>query len=275
MLKVGHIDAFMRTDQGRIRDHNEDFVASHEPAGPGEERQNGWLYIVADGVGGAQAGEVASRFAAERTLYHFLANLQMADWGQRLATAMKHANTDLRQLVLEDMVGNRMATTMVATVIHDDVATFANVGDSRGYHLRNGLLVQITKDHSLVARLVEEGAISEAEAANHPRKNVILHSLGSEDTPQIDIFNVDLAPGEQLILCSDGLTRHVADGEIAAIVKEYEPAQATFAPVFGARETKGDEIAGKRNRRALLLYTLFLCFVQIALIFLIWLSVSG
>ena len=164
---------------------------------------------------------------------------------------------------------------MVATVIHDDVATFANVGDSRGYHLRNGLLVQITKDHSLVARLVEEGAISEAEAANHPRKNVILHSLGSEDTPQIDIFNVDLAPGEQLILCSDGLTRHVADGEIAAIVKEYEPAQATFAPVFGARETKGDEIAGKRNRRALLLYTLFLCFVQIALIFLIWLSVSG
>lgn len=308
MLSVGHIVASMRTDQGRIRDHNEDFIASHEPAGLGEERQNGWLYIVADGVGGAQAGEIASQFATERTVHHFLANKQITDWGQRLVTAMTEANAELRQIIMDEMVGTRMATTMVATVIHDDVATFANVGDSRGYHWREGSLIQITKDHSLVARLVEEGAITEEEAVNHPRRNVILHSLGSENLPQIDTFDVALIPGEQLILCSDGLIRHVANEEIAEIVEQFTPDQATERLIQLANERGGEDnisvavlrigeqaaqveapptlipgevtsslaqLSIKSERRTLLIYTAILCLVQIILIFLIWLSVSS
>jgi hypothetical protein len=131
MFGDGHVDFSMRTDQGRVRDHNEDFVAFHLPSGPEEESQNGQLYIVADGVGGSDAGEVASRYATERTIHHFLANSAMDDWGERLRQAMLTANTELRKLSGSQYQGLRMATTMVATVLHDDQATLANVGDSR------------------------------------------------------------------------------------------------------------------------------------------------
>jgi serine/threonine protein phosphatase PrpC len=303
MFGDGHVDFSMRTDQGRVRDHNEDFVAFHLPSGPEEESQNGQLYILADGVGGSDAGEVASRFATERTIHHFLAHRATADWGQRLRESMLAANTELRQLVSSQYQGLRMATTMVAVVLHDDQATLANVGDSRGYHWREGNFRQITKDQSLVARLLEEGAITEQEAANHPRKNVILHSLGSENAPQIDLYNVPLFPGEMLVLCSDGLTRHVSDAEIAGAVGAMPVAQATEELIELANSRGGEDnisvavlsigeqpaaslpgsisaprkVSGvkappdsEQARRAMWIYTAILCAVQVLLIVLIW-----
>ncbi len=204
----------MRTDVGQIRDHNEDYVISKEPANEQEFAQNGWLYIVADGVGGADAGEVASQFASQQTVNHYLQGDSQENWGQRLVDAMQAANTDLRRMVAERNDNSRMATTMVATVINEHKAYIANVGDSRGYLWRNGTLEQITKDQSLVAKLLEEGAITEDEAKNHPRRNVILYSLGSERTPKIDLFERFLEPGDKILLCSDGLTRHVPDAEL-------------------------------------------------------------
>ncbi|MFN2222189.1 MAG: Stp1/IreP family PP2C-type Ser/Thr phosphatase [Chloroflexota bacterium] len=293
----------MRTDQGRVRDHNEDFVAFHLPSGPEEESQNGQLYIVADGVGGSDAGEVASRYATERTIHHFLANSAMDDWGERLRQAMLTANTELRKLSGSQYQGLRMATTMVATVLHDDQATLANVGDSRAYHWRTGVIRQITKDQSLVARLLEEGAITEQEAANHPRKNVILHSLGSESAPEIDLYEVDLLPGEMLVLCSDGLTRHVSDAEIANAVGAMPTAEATETLIQLANSRGGEDnisvavlsigeqpaaslpdsisaprmVSGVKTlpdgahaRRAMWIYTAILCAVQVLLIVLIW-----
>ncbi len=303
MFGDGHVNFSMRTDQGRVRDHNEDFVASHLPADPEEESQNGRLYIVADGVGGSDAGEVASRFATERTIHHYLASAGSDDWGERLRQSMLAANHELRQLVGNQYQGLRMATTMVAAVLHDDQATLANVGDSRGYHWRNGAIRQITKDQSLVARLLEEGAITEQEAANHPRKNVILHSLGSESAPQIDLYEVPLQPGEALIMCSDGLTRHVSDDEIASAVGALPVAEATenliqLANSRGGEDnisvailSIGEQIAASvpgsiraprvvsgaealpdsaRARRAMWIYTAILCAVQVLLIVLIW-----
>src|SRR5687768_9330324 len=132
MTNPAPIEAVLLTDVGRVRDHNEDFFCSREPAGAEDEARNGWLYIVADGVGGAEAGEVASSFACERTTHHFLAGSAEPEWGVRLKEAMQAANADLRQLV-SDRESN-MATTMVAAVIYEGVATIANVGDSRGYH---------------------------------------------------------------------------------------------------------------------------------------------
>jgi len=305
MFSIGQINASMLTDRGRVRDHNEDFIACQEPTTPEESTKNGWLYILADGVGGTDAGEVASRFATERTLYHFMASEEQADWGERLSQAMQTANAELRQMIAGQSSDSRMATTMVATVLHDDGATMANVGDSRGYHWKQGHLKQVTKDQSLVARLVEEGAITEEEALNHPRKNVILHSLGAENSPQIDLYQVSLAPGEQVVLCSDGLTRHVMDDEIAAIVGEKEPAdaaeqlirlandrggednisvavlriggqQAKFnshsAPVVIGQEAQNGNI---RHSRALWFYTAVLAIVQVVLIFLIWNIING
>jgi len=308
MLGTGHIDASMRTDQGRVRDHNEDYIASCEPTDASDASKNGWLYILADGVGGADAGEVASEFAVERTLYHYLADDSTADYGQRLQNAMRDANDDLRKMVAEEWEGKRMATTMVAVVIHEMIASIANVGDSRGYHWRQGELSQITKDQSLVARLVEEGAISEEEALNHPRKNVILHSIGPESALQIDYYEVELAPGEILFLCSDGLTRHVTDAEIASIIESEPPAEATKMLIELANERGGEDNisaavlllgeqpgessdnrsadpvmvpgvaltkSSSRARRVLWIYIAILLIIQIIIIILIWNLLTG
>jgi PPM family protein phosphatase len=221
---------------------------------------------------------------------------------------MQTANLELRQMVADSDGNGRMATTMVAAVRHDEnQATLANVGDSRGYLLRDGRLRQITKDQSLVARLVEEGAITAEEALHHPRKNVILHSLGSENAPPIDQFRLLLQAGDILVLCSDGLTRHVSDEEIAAMALADPPETATEKLIRLANERGGEDnisvallrLAGaaepdhaalktppaplpqatlptKQKRRAssrlLWLYTIFLCLVQTVAIVLIWLA---
>jgi serine/threonine protein phosphatase PrpC len=209
------VNAAMRTDVGQIRDHNEDYVICKEPANESEIAQNGWLYIVADGVGGADAGEVASQFASQQTVNNYLQNHTEENWGQRLVDAMQAANTDLRRMVAERNDNSRMATTMVAVVFDKHKVFIANVGDSRAYLWRNSTLEQITKDQSLVAKLLEEGAITEEEAENHPRRNVILYSLGSERSPKIDLFERFLEPDDKILLCSDGLTRHVSNSELS------------------------------------------------------------
>jgi serine/threonine protein phosphatase PrpC len=302
------IKASLSTDRGCLRDHNEDFVASHEPDEGAGEIRDGRLYIVADGVGGSDFGEIASQYATEQTVYHYLDTYEMADWRQRLVQAMEAANGDLRLLIAERGSGNRMATTMVSAVVHGEWGTIANVGDSRGYHWRNGYLEQITNDHSLVARLVEEGAITPEEAENHPRKNVILHSLGSENRPRIDVFDVKLAYDDRLILCSDGLTRHVSDSEIAEIAGGDDPAVSTESLVELAKERGGEdnisvgiilyqrELADSDHdfgadirfgperssvsvpgvgRRGLWIYTAILCVVQTLLIIWAWIIVNN
>jgi serine/threonine protein phosphatase PrpC len=235
------IEASILTDQGQVRDHNEDFVDWRVPADALDSEARGWLIIVADGVGGSDAGEVASRFATERTLYHYLNDVDSKESGERLVDAIQKANNDLRQLKAEQEHGSRMATTMVALVIKGNQASMANVGDSRGYHWRDGTLRQITKDHSLVARLVEEGVITEEEAEDHPRKNVILHSLGSENPAQVDLFELAMEDTEQIVLCSDGLTRHVKDNEIARVIGECDPAEATKKLIEMANKRGGED----------------------------------
>lgn len=297
MNELRLIEAALNTDQGQVRDHNEDFILCLEPTTSEEEQQHGWVYIVADGVGGADAGEIASQFASERTLSHYLTNQQEENWGKRLQRAMKVANTDLRQYVAEREGSSRMATTMVATTLQDNVAYIANVGDSRAYLWHKGIFEQITKDHSLVAKLVEEGAITAEEAENHPRKNVILYSLGSERDPQIDLFNVTMTKGDVLLLCSDGLTRHVADHELATIISQKTPdvAASTLIDLANKRggednisaavirynqaepnqtqneETKVTKKSKKRRRKSLWVLTLLLSLVQALLIISAWL----
>ncbi len=241
MTELGRIKACLRTDTGQVRGHNEDFIFSLEPQTPEEAEKNGWLYIVADGVGGADAGEVASQYATERMVLHYQNNVNAADWGERIIDAMQAANTDLRQLVADRGDNTRMATTMVAAAIRDSHAYIGNVGDSRAYHWRNGRLRQITKDQSLVAKLVEEGAITQAEADVHPRRNVILYSLGSENTPKIELFELDLEEGDLLLLCSDGLTRHLTDEEINAIISRAAPEFATEQMILLANERGGED----------------------------------
>lgn len=241
MEATAPLTAAWRTDPGLVRGHNEDFVTVYEPQTPDDRLLHGSLYIVADGVGGADAGEIASRYAGERAQFHYLQSGNNDGWGHRLIEAMQAANTDLRKLAAERDDSRRMATTMVAVVVHEGRAYIGNVGDSRAYLLRGGSLVQVTRDQSLVARLVEEGALTPAEAAIYPYKNVILYSIGSESRPPIDLFEIDLAPGDLLLLCSDGLTRHVDDNEIAAILLAAPPDDAADALVQLACERGGED----------------------------------
>lgn len=298
------ISAVMQTDRGRVRDHNEDYVIRREPNSEEEEKALCWLYIVADGVGGADAGEVASEYASQQTIAHYTANFDDPHLGNRLVNAMQTANTDLRQLVAERNENKRMATTMVATAISDQIAYIANVGDSRGYHWRSNTLRQVTKDQSLVAKLVEEGAITEAEAANHPHRNVILYSIGSEKTPQIDLFEVNLDPGDKILMCSDGLIRHVADQEISEILGSEDKDMAADHLIQLANERGGQDnisaaiidfgelladttiehsarrvampvlstngITAAPSRKFLIPYTIFLSIIEVILIVMVW-----
>lgn len=299
------VDASLRTDQGRVRSNNQDFVAWREPSDSEDEKKHGWLYILADGAGGMDAGEVASRYATERTLHHYMEHEEL-DWGLRLQTAMQAANVDLREMSARHEGNNRMATTMVAVVIVDERAHIANVGDSRAYFWREGVLSQVTKDQSLVAQLVDEGAITAEEAAVHPRRNVILFSLGSERTPKIDLFELPLEPNDRLLLCSDGLTRHVSDDEIETIVGQqtaeeaaetlislanerggqdnisvgvlhFQPSRPSPRVVPANRQAKREPAAEKLsrgNRLLLTAYTIFLALVQTVLMVLIWLQLQ-
>ncbi len=234
------ITASLRTDVGRVREHNEDFVGSWEPQSAAEAEANGWLYIVADGVGGAEAGEIASQHATEQVI-RFYIEKETGSTAERLESAVRAANRDLRQLADQRGAVRAMATTMVAAVIEGTAVTLANVGDSRGYHIDNDTITQITKDQSLVAKLVEEGTITEAEAAVHPQRNVILSSLGPSRDPRVDLFSLTLAPGQLLLLCSDGLTRHVADDEIAAIANANAPDDATTKLIALANDRGGGD----------------------------------
>ncbi len=293
----------MKTDRGRVRDHNEDFVQSHEPQTQEEEKAFGWIYIVADGVGGADAGEFASEYATTRTLAHYEEDTEQTHFGHRLVKSMQSANTDLRTHVAERNDGKRMATTMVAAVVTNGRAYIANVGDSRGYHWRDKTIRQITKDQSLVAKLLEEGAITEEEAISHPHRNVILFSIGSEKTPKIDLFEITLALGDKIFLCSDGLTRHVDDDEISDVLEgqnlEHAASQLIqmandrggqdnisvaiidYGSQTGLTEEQGSRVAMPReddssspsslNRAFLLPFTAFLSVVEAILIVLVWL----
>lgn len=298
METKGQVNAHLGTTTGLVREHNEDFVDLREPADQEDENLNGWIYLVADGVGGADAGEVASRYASEQMIAHFVSSPDETDWGRRLVDAMQTANVKLRKMVADRNDNSRMATTMVAAVIHENKVFIGNVGDSRGYHWRRGQFQQVTKDQSLVAKLVEEGAISEAEAQLHPRRNVILYSLGSENQPKIDLFELTLEPKDILLLCSDGLTRHVADEEISKILSETSPKSATKKLIDLANNRGGEDNISviviqyetspigdtavaqpqtaalappQTNQRFLWVYTGFLAVVLIFLIFITWL----
>ena len=205
------------TDLGRVRTTNQDTLHTCEPDDPAVLERFGRLFIVADGaggVGGKLAGKIASRYSATKVteLYYHASETET---GERLRNAMLAANDAIRNHVARPGRAKRMATTMVAAVVRGAQVIIANVGDSRAYLVRQGTIQQITQDHSLVAGLVADGVITPEEAAVHPQRNVILHSLGSAPMePRIDLFAHRMQAGDILLLCSDGLTRYADEKQL-------------------------------------------------------------
>lgn len=211
------ITSYCLTDIGRQREQNEDCVKIVEPADTNVMAKLGCLYIVADGMGGHEAGELASQMAVDVISQHYYSISPSSSLEENLRRAVSHANERIHRESADSISG--IGTTVTLAVVKNDKAYVANVGDSRTYLFRDGYLTQITVDHSWVAEQVAHGIITPEQAETHTHKNIITRSLGIYPSVQVDIFATDLLPGDKLLLCSDGLTGPVKDIEIAQILE--------------------------------------------------------
>jgi serine/threonine protein phosphatase PrpC len=228
------------SDTGRKRRQNEDYVASYEPTQLSELEAVGRVYVLADGVGGSAAGEIASQYAVKRVISSYVQE-RGSSLATRLVRAIETANAEIFVQNSRRHDQREMATTVVAAVIRGDELTVANVGDSRAYLIAGETIRQITQDHSLVAEMIREGAITSAQAETHPYRNVILRSVGSQSVVKVDVFSQRVIPSDHVVLCSDGLTRCVTAQEMARMVADCTPAQAARRLVDLANERGGDD----------------------------------
>ena len=216
------------SDAGTTREANEDHCAFVELA-PGS-----WLLAVADGVSGFGAGETASRMAVEGVLRAFREENERVAAGKRLYRAVQKANIDVHDLALVVPELRGMATTLTAALVDGGTLHAAHVGDSRLYRMRGGSLVQLTKDHTVVAERVRLGVLSRERARHHPDRSVLSRSLGRELIVSIDQLTTELADGDVILLCSDGLYNVLSDGEMEEIVGARDAGAACRALVDAA-----------------------------------------
>ena len=173
------------------------------------------IFVVADGVGGAEAGEVASKTAVEVLDEAFRHQLDGADIEDLMELAIQRANASIHQMAQEHAKFSMMATTVVALHLKGNTATIGHVGDSRLYRLTiDGDILRETEDHSVVEEEVRAGRMTAEQAANHPSKNVISRALGAEDTVEVDLKTFEVDEGTEFLLCTDGITRHISDFEL-------------------------------------------------------------
>ena len=203
MLRIE--DQAFRTDTGRQRSENEDSLFVRAP-----------IFVVADGMGGAQAGEVASKAAADC----FDRDLPEGPPEQFLRETIEAANRRIHELARADPSRAGMGTTITAAIVdaQAEEVGIGHVGDSRAYRLRRGKLERLTRDHSLVEEMRRKGQITEAQAEDHPQRSIITRALGPEPDVEVDLQTVPAAPGDAFLLCSDGLTTMVSEERIAAIL---------------------------------------------------------
>ncbi len=213
------------THKGMVRDQNEDSVY---PTSSGESEDR-VLVIVADGMGGHVAGEVASRIAVNAAAS---TDLEAAD---RVAAG----NRAIREEVARDPGLEGMGTTMTLLMVEDDLATLGHIGDSRAYLLRDGDLTQLTADHTVAAEYVAKGELSPAEASTHPQRHMLLRTLGLTRYVNVDEVEVELQPGDRILMCSDGLTEMVSDEKISETLAKGTPDEVVWELVEMANDAGG------------------------------------
>jgi protein phosphatase len=181
--------------------------------------QERFIFAVADGVGGAEAGEVASSTAIEVLDEAFRHQVDGADVEDLMELAIQRANASIHQMAQEHTKFSMMATTIVALHLKGNIATIGHVGDSRLYRLTpDGQLHRETEDHSIVEEEVRAGRMTPEQAANHPSKNVISRALGAEQAVEVDMKTMEVEDGTEFLLCTDGITRHVSDNELRQLM---------------------------------------------------------
>jgi serine/threonine protein phosphatase PrpC len=195
------------SDTGRKRRRNEDNYVVAPP-----------LFAVADGMGGAQAGEVASKLAASTLEGEADGSLRGVE---RVAALIREANRRVFERAASDPAASGMGTTMTVALVEGGLVSIGHVGDSRAYLLREGRMEQLTDDHSLVNELVKSGRLSPAEAEAHPQRSVITRAVGTDPDVQVDAFTVDAQEGDVFLICSDGLTDMVGDEDILDLLDRH------------------------------------------------------
>jgi protein phosphatase len=218
------------SDTGRKRRQNEDAYVCEPP-----------LFAIADGMGGAQAGEVASGLAAAA----FEEGAAAIHGEDGVATLVRAANARIFERAVHDPTVAGMGTTATVAVVDESAGTvtLAHVGDSRAYRYRGGALEQLTTDHSLVGELVRSGRLTEDEAAVHPHRSVITRALGTDADVEVDTLTVEVVPGDLVLLCSDGLSAMVRDEEIARVLEATgaAPREAGEALIAAANAAGGED----------------------------------
>lgn len=193
---------------GMVRKENQDSFWIHQP------NSDIALAVVCDGMGGARGGQRASAMAIEAVRHYFETQPMPTDVQTAFQQIFQFSNQYVYNESYENPELTGMGTTMVLALAKGNMVYFANVGDSRGYHVKNGSISQITKDHSAVQELVDSGHLTERQAKIHPNKNIITRAIGIEDEVAFDYFEAAVEPGDVIILCSDGLSNHVDENEI-------------------------------------------------------------
>ncbi|MFN7931179.1 MAG: Stp1/IreP family PP2C-type Ser/Thr phosphatase [Blastocatellia bacterium] len=233
--------ASIQTDAGCVRSHNEDSSHYVCPNDPGLLARKGALVIVADGMGGHACGEVASHMAVEaiNRVYY----VTTGDIRATLAEAVRQANREIFQFAAQDNSLTGMGTTCVLLAIVGGFAYWAHVGDSRLYLQREQQIYQLTEDHSAVMEMVRLGLLSREEAQNHPDKNIILRAVGMQAEVEAEMgkSSLPVLPGDQFLLCSDGLSDLVSADEMKDILLAHDPHAASTALITLAKERGGHD----------------------------------
>ena len=216
-----------RTDVGNVRDQNEDSLIVRPP-----------LFVVADGMGGHAAGEVASEIAVN-TISELAPDHADAE---ALGRAVEEANRDIINAAISGKGREGMGTTVTAAILERNHLVIAQVGDSRAYLLHNGEMTQLTRDHSLMANMIEAGQITPEEARFHPNRSVITRALGNDPDTIPDLYEINVEDGDRLLLCSDGLYSMLEDDEIAAVMRRVsDPQRCAAVLVNGAIAAGGHD----------------------------------
>ncbi len=231
---------FSITDVGKKREINEDYIYTSET--PVGNLPN--LFIVADGMGGHNAGDYASKHAVDKAVEVIKGDTQERDPENILQKAIDDANTYINRMAKSDEKLSGMGTTFVAVTVDDDYVTVANVGDSRMYVV-NDFITQITKDHSLVEEMVDMGGLDREAARTHPDKNIITRAVGVREYVLVDFFEISIGEKEKLLLCTDGLTNMLSDDEIHQIISSSADIEDAGKKLVEAANARGglDNIA--------------------------------
>jgi PPM family protein phosphatase len=224
---LGHVGVI--TDTGRKRRRNEDAYVCEPP-----------LFAIADGMGGAQAGEVASRLAAAALRE---SGAKTLGGERRISDLIQEANRRVYDRSSTDPNTSGMGTTITVALVENDSVAFGHVGDSRAYLIRDGRMEQVTEDHSLVNELLKSGKLSREEAESHPQRSVITRALGTDPDVDVDTFTIAAEVGDVFLLCSDGLTDMVGEGEILELVERNRDDlnRALKSLVKAANRSGGDD----------------------------------